>query len=78
MSKFTVRTHTWVNGVLHTKDHQFNDRNAAVNFAVNHDCTVAKVTDAQNRLVYQQKKTNKVETPQVKVKKRNLDFESYA
>ena len=78
MSKFTVRTHTWVNGVLHTKDHQFKDRNSAVNFAVNHDCTVAKVTDNQNRLVYQQKKTSKVETPQVKVKKRNQDFESYA
>ena len=78
MSKFTVRTHTWVNGMLHTKDHQFADKNAAVNFAVNHDCTVAKVTDAQNRLVYQQKKTAKVESVAVKVKKRSQDFESYA
>jgi hypothetical protein len=79
MSKFTVRTHTWVNGVLKTQDHKFANKDSAVNFALNHDCTIAKVTDPQNRVVYQQNNKPKLETKPFKPgKKRNDDFDTYA
>lgn len=77
MSKsFKVRTHTWEKGILVTKDHVFQDRQKALNFAQYAGSDHTKVTDSENRVIYQQKNYQQ-EKPNKKVKVK-LHQETYA
>jgi hypothetical protein len=74
--KYTVRTFTWNNGVLNIKDHQFNDKHSALNFGQTAGCDQSKVTDPDNRVIYQQKNSQVIQPKPVKNRRRTE--ETYA
>ncbi len=73
-NKYKVRTHSWVNGILNTKDHQFDDRDQAINFAQRTGADHSKVLDKDDRVIYHQKNYQKEIAPKkVKVKTKHQD-----
>lgn len=77
MSKgFSVRTYTWDKGILITKDHVFQDRQQALNYAQYTGSDHTKVTDSENRVIYQQKNYQQDKT--VKTVKVKVHKETYA
>jgi hypothetical protein len=51
MSKFKVILHKWIEGKLHHKEHTFENRQQAEEFAVDNDHHVAKVYNPQGSMI---------------------------
>lgn len=77
MSKYTVIVHSWVNGQLKTEQRSFVDERQALLHAQNQDCDVARVTDQQQRVIYQQRNRDLKAKTEVKTKKKK-QWETYA
>ena len=43
MGKHKVKLHKWINGILHSIEHEFKSHREAHNFAEKADCHIAKI-----------------------------------
>lgn len=76
--KFTVKSYTWVNGLLKSENHQFSELDSALHFSKYHGCDQSKLTDQQGRVIYQQKNNYVPDGKPKTVRPKNKNYESYA
>jgi len=51
MSKHRVRAHRWVDGILSTFEHMFDNADDAISFAATMDAHVVKVMDHEGNVI---------------------------